>query len=281
MENAVTETVKKGLETKVKDHNEDVKDLKVKWNPKVTYKKLEKVFERGVGAYKTNPDSVRPNVTSPEQWAYARVNSFLYAMEKGKYRGGKHDTDLLPKDHPVKESMEDVENGKVRKNDNCPDGYEHQMPDGSYMCGKEHGGGGYNSSEELIDFMTEFLSDFISMIPMAALVAVMIMVSIGTFSWQSVLDLKKNPISSSIVMISTVIVVVFTHNLALGVFVGVLLAAMFFANKVARFMLIKATTTKTDSVRRYEVRGQVFFASSESFIASFDFKEVLDKFFII
>lgn len=162
MENAVTETVKKGLETKVKDHNEDVKDLKVKWNPKVTYKKLEKVFERGVGAYKTNPDSVRPNVTSPEQWAYARVNSFLYAMEKGKYRGGKHDTDLLPKDHPVKESIEDVENGKVRKNDNCPDGYEHQMPDGSYMCGKEHKGDGYNSSEELIDFMTEFLNDFIS-----------------------------------------------------------------------------------------------------------------------
>ena len=162
MENAVTETVKKGLETKVKDHNEDVKDLKVDWNPRVTYKKLEKVFERGVGAYKTNPDSVRPNVTSPEQWAYARVNSFLYAMEKGKYRGGKHDTDLLPKDHPVKESMQDVENAKVRKNDKCPDGYEHQMPDGSYMCGREHGGDGYNSSEELIDFMNEFLNDFIS-----------------------------------------------------------------------------------------------------------------------
>ena len=162
MQNAVTETVKKGLETKVTDHNEDVKDLKVDWNPRVTYKKLEKVFERGVGAYKTNPDSVRPNVTSPEQWAYARVNSFLYAMEKGKYRGGKHDTDLLPKDHPVKESMQDVENAKVRKNDKCPDGYEHQMPDGSYMCGREHGGDGYNSSEELIDFMNEFLNDFIS-----------------------------------------------------------------------------------------------------------------------
>ena len=162
MENAVTETVKKGLKTKVKDHNEDVKDLKVEWNPKVTYKKLEKVFERGVGAYKTNPDSVRPNVTSPEQWAYARVNSFLYAMEKGKYRGGKHDTDLLPKDHPVKEKMEDTENSRhTRKNPKCPDGYEHQMPDGSWMCGKEHDGGGYNSSEELIDFMNEFLNDFI------------------------------------------------------------------------------------------------------------------------
>ena len=161
MENAVTEAVKKGLETKVKDHNEEIKDLNLDWNAKVTLKKLEKVFERGLGAYKTNPESVRPNMT-PQQWAYARTNSFLYAMKKGKYRSGKHDTDLLPKDHPVKESMEDVENGKVRKNDNCPDGYEHQMPDGSYMCGKEHGGGGYNSSEELIDFMTEFLSDFIS-----------------------------------------------------------------------------------------------------------------------
>lgn len=161
MENAVTEAVKKGLETKVKDHNEEIKDLNLDWNAKVTLKKFEKVFERGLGAYKTNPESVRPNMT-PQQWAYARVNSFLHAMKKGKYRSGKHDTDLLPKDHPVKESMEDVENGKVRKNDNCPDGYEHQMPDGSYMCGKEHGGGGYNSSEELIDFMTEFLSDFIS-----------------------------------------------------------------------------------------------------------------------
>ena len=161
MENAVTEVVKKGLEKKVKDHNEEIKDLNLDWNAKVTLKKLEKVFERGLGAYETNPESVRPNMT-PQQWAYARVNSFLYAMKKGKYRSGKHDTDLLPKDHPVKESMKDVENAKVRKNDKCPDGYEHQMPDGSYMCGREHGGDGYNSSEELIDFMNEFLNDFIN-----------------------------------------------------------------------------------------------------------------------
>ena len=160
MENAVTEVVKKGLEKKVKDHNEEIKDLNLDWNAKVTLKKLEKVFERGLGAYETNPESVRPNMT-PQQWAYARVNSFLHAMKKGKYRSGKHDTDLLPKDHPVKESMQDVENAKVRKNDKCPDGYEHQMPDGSYMCGKEHGGDGYNSSEELLDFVTEFLADLI------------------------------------------------------------------------------------------------------------------------
>lgn len=68
----------------------------------------------------------------------------------------------LPKDHPVKEKMEDTENSQhTRKNPKCPDGYEHQMPDGSWMCGKEHDGGGYNSSEELIDFMDEFLNDFI------------------------------------------------------------------------------------------------------------------------
>ena len=108
MENAVTETVKKGLEKKVEEHNEEIKDLNLDWNARVTLKKLEKVFERGLGAYETNPESVRPNMT-PQQWAYARVNSFIYAMKKGKYRSGKHDTDLLPKDHPIKESMEDVE----------------------------------------------------------------------------------------------------------------------------------------------------------------------------
>ena len=69
-----------------------------------------------------------------------------------------------------------------------------------------------------------FLGDWLKLIPMAALVAVMIMVSIGTFSWSSVKDLKKHPLSTNIVMIATVVVVVFTHNLAIGVLVGVLLA---------------------------------------------------------
>ena len=105
-ERKLSAKVIKGLEKKVEDHNEDVKDLNVSWNPRVTLAKLEKVFERGVGAYKTNPGSVRPNVSSPDQWAYARVNSFLYAMKKGKFRSGKHDTDLLPSDHPVRKEMD-------------------------------------------------------------------------------------------------------------------------------------------------------------------------------
>ncbi len=124
--------------------------------------------------------------------------------------------------------------------------------------------------------MVVFLDDWIRQIPMAALVAVMIMVSIGTFSWESVSNLRTHPVSSSVVMISTVIVVVFTHNLALGVLVGVLLGALFFANKIGRFMVVKNEVTDRVT-RQYVVIGQVFFASADHFIASFDFKEVVER----
>ena len=103
----VNATIQKGLENKVEKHNEEVKDLDVAWNPRVTYKTLLEVFERGLGAYKSNPESVRPNVSGPDQWAYARVNSFLFALKKGRFQGGKHDTDLLPNNHPVKKDMEE------------------------------------------------------------------------------------------------------------------------------------------------------------------------------
>jgi len=125
--------------------------------------------------------------------------------------------------------------------------------------------------------MVVFLDSWLRQIPMAALVAVMIMVSIGTFSWVSVRNLKHNPLSSNIVMVVTVTVVVITHNLALGVFVGVLLASLFFAHKIGRFMVVKDSSQSTDSHRYYEVVGQVFFASSEPFIAAFDFKEAVEN----
>lgn len=125
--------------------------------------------------------------------------------------------------------------------------------------------------------MVVFLSDWVSQIPMAALVAVMIMVSIGTFSWESIRDLKKHPMSTNFVMAATVIVTVVTHNLAIGVFVGVLLAAMFFANKVGNILYIGSTEVDAGKEREYQVVGQVFFASSERFIAAFDFKESIDK----
>ena len=68
---------------------------------KIPMKILDEVYDRGIGAYKTNPGSVRPNVKSPEQWAYARVNSFLYALKNERFRSGKHDTDLFPSGHPL------------------------------------------------------------------------------------------------------------------------------------------------------------------------------------
>lgn len=125
-------------------------------------------------------------------------------------------------------------------------------------------------------FMVVFLGDWISRIPMAALVAVMIMVSIGTFSWSSIKNMKTHPISTNIVMIATVVVVVFTHNLAIGVLVGVLLATLFFANKIGRFMVVKSSSDKEDE-RTYHVIGQLFFASAEPFLDYFDFKEAVHR----
>jgi SulP family sulfate permease len=124
--------------------------------------------------------------------------------------------------------------------------------------------------------MIVFLDQWLKQIPMAALVAVMIMVSIGTFSWSSIRDLKKHPLSTNVVMVATVLVVVATHNLAMGVLVGVLLATLFFANKIGRFMVVKSEKPN-ENVCVYQVVGQVFFASSEKFIDSFDFKEAVEK----
>ncbi len=125
--------------------------------------------------------------------------------------------------------------------------------------------------------MVVFLSDWVGRIPMAALVAVMIMVSIGTFSWASVRDIKKNPLSSTIVTFATVAVVVATHNLAYGVGVGVLLAALFFAQKVSHYMHITSTMDADAMHRTYTVTGEVFFSSADKFGAAFDFKEALQK----
>ncbi|SIP94831.1 sulfate permease, SulP family [Rhizobium sp. RU20A] len=118
-------------------------------------------------------------------------------------------------------------------------------------------------------FLILVLDDLVRIIPMAALVAVMIMVSIGTFSWRSILDIRRNPPTSSIVMLATVVTVVATHDLAKGVLVGVLLSGVFFAGKVARLFAVRQTG-EGDTVT-YRVTGQIFFASVESFVEAFDF----------
>lgn len=121
------------------------------------------------------------------------------------------------------------------------------------------------------------LNDYLKLIAMPALVAVMIMVSIGTFSWTSFKNLRTLPNTSSIVMLSTVIVVVWSHNLALGVGVGVLLSALFFARKVAQVIRVRSELDAAAATRTYFVYGQVFFASSLTFIQGFDLKEKLSK----
>lgn len=121
-------------------------------------------------------------------------------------------------------------------------------------------------------FLILVLDDLVRIIPMAALVAVMIMVSIGTFSWRSILDLRRNPLPSSIVMLATVVTTVATHDLAKGVIVGVLLSGVFFAGKVARLIHVERSGSEQEPV--YLVRGQVFFASSESFLRGFAFDEM-------
>ncbi|MBT5986543.1 MAG: SulP family inorganic anion transporter, partial [Nitrospina sp.] len=126
-------------------------------------------------------------------------------------------------------------------------------------------------------FLLLVLGDWVRQIPMAALVAVMIMVSIGTFNWSSFSNLRTHPKTSSLVMITTVIVVVTTHDLAIGVFVGVLTSSLFFARRISRFLKIESNLSKDSDKRTYKVYGQVFFASANRFSDSFDFKEVVPK----
>jgi len=125
-----------------------------------------------------------------------------------------------------------------------------------------------------------FLSDVLSIVPMAALVAVMIMVSIGTFDWSSIKSLKTNPSSASAVMVATVVVVVWTHNLAFGVFTGILIGSLFMAHRLSQFMYVDTDYDDASDTRMYTIVGQVFFNSSDKFIAFFDFKEAVDKIII-
>lgn len=119
------------------------------------------------------------------------------------------------------------------------------------------------------------LGDFVAIIPMPALVAIMIMVSVGTFDWGSLRSLVTHPRRSSVVMLSVVVLVVWTHNLAIGVFFGVLLSGLFFASKIAQ--IFRVTSTLDGETRRYVVEGQVFFASADRFSSSFDTKETPAK----
>ncbi len=119
-------------------------------------------------------------------------------------------------------------------------------------------------------FLILVLQDQVARIPMAALVAVMIMVSIGTFDWKSVLNLRSTPPQSSIVMVATTVTVVLTHDLSKGVVLGVVLSAIFFMRKVGKTIVVEEIPTPEDGRLQYRVSGNLFFASADLFAASFE-----------
>ena len=118
-------------------------------------------------------------------------------------------------------------------------------------------------------FLLAVLGPLVGRVPMPALVAVMIMVSIGTFSWNSIPNLRRHPPTSSIVMLTTVVVVVATHDLSLGVLAGVLLSGIFFAGKVQRMFVVEREETEDGTCATYRVAGEIFFASVTRFTRAF------------
>ncbi|MCY8911657.1 SulP family inorganic anion transporter [Bacillus atrophaeus] len=124
-------------------------------------------------------------------------------------------------------------------------------------------------------FLIVVLSDVVVKIPMAALVAVMIMVSIGTFDWSSLKGLRKSPLTDSIVMVVTVITVVLTDDLSKGVFAGVLLSAVFFVAKISKLKIISHADDQ--KLRTYKVKGQIFFASVSDLMNAFMYREDIER----
>lgn len=125
----------------------------------------------------------------------------------------------------------------------------------------------------LLLFFLLVMGDWVRRIPMGALVAVMFMVSIGTFDWSSLKNWRVTPRGESVVMIATVVTVVQTHDLAKGVFVGVLLSAVLFARRLAKLFAVTSELSLDGAYRTYRVAGQLFFASTTAFLESFDFHE--------
>jgi SulP family sulfate permease len=122
-------------------------------------------------------------------------------------------------------------------------------------------------------FLLAALGPFVGQIPMPALVAVMIMVSIGTFSWNSLPNLRRHPWPSSVVMVTTVVVVVATHDLSMGVLAGVLLSGIFFAGKVQRMFAVERVLEPGEQTATYHISGQIFFASVDRFTRAFAVEE--------
>jgi len=125
-------------------------------------------------------------------------------------------------------------------------------------------------------FFVLALGNWVKQIPMASLVAVMIMVAIGTFSWASIRNIKRVPRSETAVMVTTVLITVLSHNLAVGVGIGIALSMMFFSRKIAKLVFVDTVLSSDGTKRTYSVAGQLFFVSVDDFLAGFNFNEEVD-----
>ncbi|NET00718.1 MAG: SulP family inorganic anion transporter [Sphaerospermopsis sp. SIO1G1] len=122
-----------------------------------------------------------------------------------------------------------------------------------------------------------FLQDWVKQMPMAALVAVMIMVSIGTFRWSSFQNIPRIPRTDTAVMVTTMLVIIFTRNFALGVLIGILMSSIFFSRKIAQLVFVDKVLRDNGNHRIYNVSGQIFFISRDELLDSFDFTEQVQK----
>lgn len=121
------------------------------------------------------------------------------------------------------------------------------------------------------------LKDWVKQMPMATLVAVMIMVSIGTFRWSSFKDFKRIPQSENIVMLTTMMIIIITRNFAIGVALGIIMSTVFFSRKIAQLVFVDKLLKEDGTHRIYSVAGQIFFVSKEEFFEAFDFEEMVDR----
>ncbi|RMF69060.1 MAG: SulP family inorganic anion transporter [Cyanobacteria bacterium J069] len=126
-------------------------------------------------------------------------------------------------------------------------------------------------------FAILFLQDWVKQMPMAALVAVMIMVAIGTFRWSSFRNISRVPRTETAVMLTTMFVTILTRNFALGVVTGIVMSTVFFSRKIAQLVFVDKILIHDGSHRVYKVSGQIFFLSIEEFLESFDFTELVDR----
>ena len=126
-------------------------------------------------------------------------------------------------------------------------------------------------------FAILILQDWVKQMPMAALVAVMIMVSIGTFRWSSFKNISRIPRTETVVMLTTMFVTIFTRNFALGVATGIVMSTVFFSRKIAQLVFVDKILSDDGTHRIYKVAGQIFFLSKEEFLRSFDFRELVER----